>query len=316
MPDLIVVSQHNSQMNWSSTMLQTMYAILGPRMLTMAYEDRDNKNQTIFEKLDMKAAKACALGVVAAENHPTATVFFPDVQSMNIMAFDNGNHRLIGYVHGGPYEEHDAYSSYPASYHRAFIAQLDCLDEIWVSTAYHRDLLYAAYGATYLDKISVVGIPVAEPSGIEPVPLEEKDGAIFVSRKSADKGYDVALEANKYTHIRMARFTSRSAYYTALAGARVAAVPSRKETFGLVAAEAFLCGTLPAIPEDLCYPELYGYDYPGRIRSLDARGLARSVSLLAALDPEEYQGHVAVGAEVVRLAGKKFSQAVEGVLPK
>lgn len=299
MPDLLYVSPHNNVMNWSVGFSVGFRELLQAQMVMPAMVAEET---ALFQHLDLRAISVAREAFIELQDRPETSVFFADVQSMPIDLFANGRRKLYGFLHGGPYEPFDPYAAKPAVYHRAFRAKVDCLDEIWVATHYHK-MLVRTYLERDLDsKVKVVGFPcIAAGLGWE-IPFEKKEGVIYVSRQSKDKGVDIARALD----IPTVRFDDRWAYFKALAKAKYVLVPSRKDTFGLVASEAFQVGTIPLVPRGLCYPELYTFDYPFYLDLLKADRIAEQLDELDNVDEKTYKDSVELGRQVAMAVHQEF----------
>lgn len=280
------VLQHNSIMNWSH--------IFRARVVELAREKaskqegfnigvafppagQQNESDNILDNISQKGIWATGAALTC---EPGDCLFVADVQDVDpgpLLSMD-GVYR-IGMVHGGPHEEWDFTRERGPAYQPLFQAQLKCYDELWVTTTYHSHVIQRTFNITH-DKIKVVGLPVdiclaigksdhvADEEGEETnfnVPwTDKKDEILFCSRQANDKGYDLAMHLKENTDlpIRIERFTSRRAFYRAIAETKWVLIPSRKETFGVLAAEVAMLGSVPMVPYGMSYPEILTMEWP------------------------------------------------------
>ena len=255
-----------SALNWSGIFLRRAQALRPDANFIFPPEDvADN----VFHAMDIEGARITQRAI--EETSPGDTLVFFDVQGVDPGPLTDGRRKLIGMVRGGPYERYDPYAQRPERYRKLFEKQLACYDEIWVTTLYHSTLLQGATGLCHRS-IKVVGSALdvgllGDNSEIcdfhHPRPVfEAKDGILFTSRPDPDKGFDIAQELSRSGLVRIERFDSRARLYSAIARSRFVVIPARKETFGQLAAESVLLGTIPIIPRDFNYPEIYGEEWP------------------------------------------------------
>jgi hypothetical protein len=193
-----------------------------------------------------------------------------------------GKVKFYGFAHGGFYEPWDIQRVLPAyaGIERQLFAYFT---RIFVQTHYHRDLITLSYPELET-KVSVSGMPVPQVKYERP---QKQFDAAYFSRRSPDKGIDFVPEG---VHIKRLPKTD---YYRELSKYRAVLVPARKETFGYVAVEAVLCGTLPVVPFDFSYPEIFGESF---IYFYDYGEIEEKLKFVCGLSDDEYF------AEVERLA--------------
>lgn len=201
-----------------------------------------------------------------------------------------GRIRFYGFAHGGFYEPWDLQRVLPA-YAGIERQLLGYFSRIFVQTNYHRELIALSYPE--LDaKVFVSGMPIPQVKFERP---QKQFEAAYFSRRSPDKGIDYVPEG---VHIRRLPKTD---YYRELSKYRAVLVPARKETFGYVAVEAVLCGTLPVVPFDFSYPELFGESF---IYFHDYADIEEKLRFVCGLSDGEYFAEVDRLSE--RLRGLRF----------
>jgi hypothetical protein len=119
---------------------------------------------------------------------------------------------------------------------------------IFVQTGYHKQLICTSYPELE-SRIYISGLPLPQVEYHRP---QKEYRAGYFSRQTPDKGIDHVPSGV------MIQRLPKKQYYKELSKYRAILVPARKETFGYVAVEAVLCGTLPVVPYDFCYPEIFG----------------------------------------------------------
>lgn len=161
-----------------------------------------------------------------------------------------GRIRFFGFAHGGFYEPWDMQRVPPA--YAGIERRLLCyFSKIFVQTSYHRELLSLSYPEME-SKIRVAGMPLPRIKFERP---EKQHEAAYFSRSVSAKAFE---HVPGWVHIR--RLPSAD-YYRELSKYRAVLVPARRESSGHVAVEAVLCGTLPVVPYDFSYPELFGESF-------------------------------------------------------
>ncbi|MGE5308910.1 MAG: hypothetical protein ACM3OC_07490 [Deltaproteobacteria bacterium] len=182
--------------------------------------------------------------------------------------------RFYGFAHGGFYEPWDIQRVLPA--YSSIERQMFCyFTRIFVQTNYHRDLITLSY-PELASRVHVAGMPVPQVRFERPKKTFE---AAFFSRKSPDKGIDYVPEGVEVRRL------PKTDYYNELSKYRAVLVPSRKETFGYVAVEAVLCGTLPVVPFDFSYPEIFGDSF---IYFNDYSEIEDKLKFVCGLSDDEY----------------------------
>lgn len=205
-----------------------------------------------------------------------------------------GRMRFFGFAHGGFYEPWDLQRVLPA--YAGIERQLLCyFTKIFVQTNYHREMLFLSYPELG-PKIAVSGMPIPHIKFERP---QKQYEAAYFSRRAFDKGGEYIPG---WVHICRLPATD---YYRELSKYRAVLVPARKETSGFVAVDSVLCGTLPVVPFDFSYPELFGDSF---IYFHEYSEIEEKLRFICGLSDDEYFSEVARLAQ--RLRGMKFEVAI------
>jgi len=281
-----VVMQHNAIMNWSHIMrgrFGDLAREVGKQRegfnIGIAFPAalEQNEKTSILDDISQKGVWATGAALHAEEGDCIIVTDVQDVDPGPLTGL-KGCFK-IGMVHGGPHELCDFTLDRGPAYRPLFEAQLKCYDQLWVTTTYHSHLLQQTYRISH-DKIKVVGLPLDVRLAIgesDLIPLEEgeefdldipwaekKDEVLFCSRQTKDKGYDLAMHLVNSTDlpVKIQRYSTRRGLYRALAEHKWVLIPSRRDTFGILASEAAMLGSVPLVPYSFCYPEILTQQWP------------------------------------------------------
>jgi hypothetical protein len=337
-----MITQHNAIMNWSHVFRMRTVDLareMGKQKkgfnLGIGYPPALEQNAADSILVDIAKKGVWATGA-ALTAEPGDVLLFFDIQDIDpgpLLSLDKV--WKIGMVRGGPHEPWDFTRGRGGRYEELFAAQLKCYDELWVTTHYHAALLMESYKIP-VDKIKIVGSPMDIPLAAGEssliateegerlnllVPWEAKSGILFCSRQDNDKGYDLALHLKETTDlpIRIERFDNRRDLYGAIAESKYVLIPTRKETFGQLAAETLLLGSMPLVPYGFNYPEILTMNWPfylsggvkyGEELTLSGiEGLVRQV-VESDIDDEEIQQHLARAAVGYMEYDERFDAAM------
>jgi hypothetical protein len=138
-------------------------------------------------------------------------------------------------------------------------AWFNIIDEVYLATTFHADLLYSKRLITPA-KIKVTGFPLYDTFFSM---VEKNNVVVFPHRLDAEKQpclFTVLAEQFPETiefvkTVDMA--SSKEAYYRILCGAKIAVSFALQETWGIAMQEATICGCIPLVPNRLSYTEMY-----------------------------------------------------------
>lgn len=193
------------------------------------------------------------------------TLWYTGIDSLQYIRQISGiNFRITGILHAGSYDPADFRTRYGMNKWAMPLekAWFTFVDKIIVATKFHRDLLLSSI-ALDPSKVVIAKFPlnlkeiqvgrddmakedlVAFPHRLVP----EKDPGLIDRIKKLLPGVQIIKTRDVCT--------SKNAYYDLLAKCKICISNSFQETFGYSMLEAAALGTVPLVPDRLCYPEMY-----------------------------------------------------------
>lgn len=160
--------------------------------------------------------------------------------------------RIVGIFHAGSYTNGDLFSNSPGKRMQEASAAL-LLDAILVASQYHKEVLCSAIQAPP-SMVKVLGGMPFYPDDVGRFALSttsQRDGAIILGRPEQCSELDMP-EAR-----RLSRGYRRGPLMNIIAAHKVSLHPKVDETFGYLALESAVMGTVPLVPDAYAYKEFF-----------------------------------------------------------
>ncbi len=173
------------------------------------------------------------------------------------------NVKICGCLHAGSYDEYDFLNKTGMTTwakHTEIGWFADLVDEIYVATQFHKDLICRTRKVPK-EKIIVTGFPIY-PEFEDPQP--KKKMVVFPHRLDSEKQPDLfdklATECYRpdWTFVKTKEICkTKEEYYQILNQAAISVSFALQETWGIAMQESVLCGAVPIVPNRLSYSEMY-----------------------------------------------------------
>ncbi len=197
-------------------------------------------------------------------------VWFPGLETLQYVRHESDlKFKICGVLHAGSYDPHD-YTVRQGM--RCWATPLEhtlfnILDEVYVATEFHRELLLTSNSGLASGKIHVTGIPFY-PDELKQYMSTPKIRArvAFPHRLVPEKNFQIvellqeAVPELEFVFTRL-RSNSRDEYLKLLSSCSMCLSDSLQETFGYSMLEAAAVGSIPIVPSRLSYPELFPEDF-------------------------------------------------------
>jgi len=178
-------------------------------------------------------------------------IIFVDACGYDVKPLKDMGCKVFGFLHGGSYEPFDiAYQSIKdeQEYFKLF-------DMLFVQTDHHYNLL-RHYKNLKIEKVLYPLIDYWEKPAINKNKIYN---ICFAGRLSIDKGFDLLRNIENISILRQDnKNISKEKYLELLSQFDFCAVPSRKETLGIIPIECIKNGVIPLVPDMLCFKEVLG----------------------------------------------------------
>jgi len=188
--------------------------------------------------------------------------------NMKAVRYVAGKDRFIScFVNGGFFQEYDldrqTISGYDKELTKFEEGHYSLMDKILLPSKYSLEIFLKSY--PYLKKKSSYAYYSLSNNLTKNPKFFDKDGCVYASRQSFEKGYDVISTLDKKS-IKMDLILglNNNVFRKKLLNYKSAIIPSRADLFGFCALEAILEGTIPVVPAGLSYEELI--DIPNNLK--------------------------------------------------
>ncbi|MDD4036155.1 MAG: hypothetical protein PHS45_02405 [Bacilli bacterium] len=180
--------------------------------------------------------------------------------NMKAIRYIAGRDRFIScFVNGGFFQEYDldrqSISGYNAELKKFEEGHYALIDKIILPSKYALKI-FIKFHPGLKNKSSYIYYPVTSSLNQNSTCFN-KNGCLYASRRSFEKGYDIISTINKKNikidlifGLNNANFRKKLTKYKSII------IPSRADLFGFCAVEAILEGTIPVVPAGLSYEEL------------------------------------------------------------
>ncbi len=202
-----------------------------------------------------------------------ADLWFPGVEMLQYMRAWNPAPRIVGVLHAGTWDKTDfTVRRGMRGWGQHFEEMLfSFLDQAFVATHYHRDMIVRTVERDVRDRVVVTGLPFyREP--FKKLARRERDNiVVFPHRLDPEKRpelFDAMAHALRpqFPDVRFIKTQDqenrrKKAYYNLLSRAKVAVSFAEHEMWGYGMLEATALGCIPVMPNCLSYKELYPLRY-------------------------------------------------------
>lgn len=287
-------------LDWFTTALKDSgqdYSIINPPSLKTNLGQNEGEVLSIYNTNYYKSKQLCDLMELFNEHKITSkdTIFLMDAwnpvleQLEYVRKISGIKFKICGMLHAGCWDAADFLNRYDfqdSGIHYAEKAWLNILDEIYVASEFHKNLISAFHhdiSRTFYDKIKTVNFPLK----MEMIDLEEKTNKIENALKNKEEikivfPHRLDKEKNPILFDQLRMYidlinehlsieerhnlslikskevcSNKDEYYNLLKDSAISISFASQETFGIAMLESVINGCIPIVPSHLCYNEMY-----------------------------------------------------------